>query len=77
MNLSELGFTFRSKQFKPGDSGEGNDERMDPNLRAIIAFVATIGGMAIREQSATRQASKLGVPHVLGGLIAAGVAHEL
>jgi hypothetical protein len=50
---------------------------MDPKLRAIIAFGASIVGMAILQQSATRQATKLGVPHVLVGLIAAGVAHEL
>ena len=78
MNLSELVFTFIEARQIQTWTYTGREQRtMDPKLRAIIAFGATIGGMAILEQSATRQASKLGVPHVLVGLVAAGVAHGL
>lgn len=49
---------------------------MDPKQRAIITFGLTVRGIALPQQSANRQAAKLGVPQILVGLIAAGIAHE-
>jgi hypothetical protein len=50
---------------------------MDPKLRALIAFVGASVGVAVLEQSASRQATKLGIPHVAVGLVAAAIAHEI
>jgi hypothetical protein len=50
---------------------------MDPKIRALIAFVGTTAGAALLQQNASRQAAKLGIPHVAVGLIAAVVVHEI
>jgi len=49
---------------------------MDPKFRALLVFGGTVVALAFLEQSANRQATKLGVPNVLVGLIPAGIAHE-
>jgi hypothetical protein len=50
---------------------------MDPKARAAITFVCTTAGAAFLEKAASRQAAKLGIPHVVAGLIAAAIAHEI
>jgi hypothetical protein len=49
---------------------------VDPKLRALIVFGgATFGAVAL-QNVASRQAAKLGIPHVAVGLVAAVIAHE-
>jgi hypothetical protein len=50
---------------------------MDPKTRALIAFVGTSAGAALLQQKASRQAAKLGIPHLAVGFIAAVIAHEI
>jgi hypothetical protein len=49
---------------------------MDPKFRALIAFVGASVGAVLLQQSASRQAAKLGIPHLAVGLVAAVIAHE-
>ncbi len=50
---------------------------MDQRLKAAVAFGVSIAAMALLEKEANREASKLGLPHIVVGLLVAGVAHEI
>jgi hypothetical protein len=44
---------------------------MDPTIRAIAIFVGATAGAVALHQVATREAAKLGLPHMAAGALAA------
>jgi hypothetical protein len=56
---------------------EEREKLMDRKLKAAVAFGVSIAAMALLEKEANREASKLGLPHIVVGLLVAGVAHEI
>jgi hypothetical protein len=50
---------------------------MAPTDRALAGFVVGVIGLAALQNYTNRQASALGLPHVVAGLCVAAIAHEL
>jgi hypothetical protein len=65
-SLQTTAVTLTTKKGKP----------VDPKVRALVAFVGASVGAVVLQQSASRQAAKLGIPHVAVGLVAAVIAHD-
>jgi hypothetical protein len=43
---------------------------MDPKVRAAVVFAGASAGAVVLHKMATREAAKLGLPHLVVGLIA-------
>ncbi len=50
---------------------------MDPKFRALLVFGGATIGAVVLQQTASRQAAKLGIPHLVVGVIAAVIDHEV